>query len=387
MNIFNLFTRGKGAFSQVTSDGKIEAELYKPLSYEDVRDIYLKNAVGERIINLPVQLGLVGIKHNIPEEYNIDINDYLSICKEYIRNVRLYGVSVLFPIVKNDDLSKPLLKTELYEKEVRFNAADPLNCNINVDLDVSSFSYMRVKSIRLTNKGDIHKQRALILTNKNSNLYLNYSNSSFSYVGNSVFANMFSILSLMNSAIIGIERMIQNSSAIILKRTSDGLDNNIEQSIIEEEARILKSIKMNSVVILGDGLELEQLPIGNLDSIKTIIDNINNLLSLSSVDIPAQIWLGEQLSSGFSDGSEELTQLTIYLDNIRYNYIVPTMKFILEHIIYTKEPNIVKAEELVRNLEISFVDTNNKKEVIENSKELIETGVVSNEEVKEQIEA
>lgn len=387
MNIFNLFTRGKGAFSQVTSDGKIEAELYKPLSYEDVRDIYLKNAVGERIINLPVQLGLVGIKHNIPEEYNIDINDYLSICKEYIRNVRLYGVSVLFPIVKNDDLSKPLLKTELYEKEVRFNAADPLNCNINVDLDVSSFSYMRVKSIRLTNKGDIHKQRALILTNKNSNLYLNYSNSSFSYVGNSVFANMFSILSLMNSAIIGIERMIQNSSAIILKRTSDGLDNNIEQSIIEEEARILKSIKMNSVVILGDGLELEQLPIGNLDSIKTIIDNINNLLSLSSVDIPSQIWLGEQLSSGFSDGSEELTQLTIYLDNIRYNYIVPTMKFILEHIIYTKEPNIVKAEELVRNLEISFVDTNNKKEVIENSKELIETGVVSNEEVKEQIEA
>lgn len=388
MNIFNFFkSNNNSAFANVTSDGKIEAELNKKLSYENVRDIYLNNAVGERIVNLPIQLGLVGMKHNIPDEYNIKIEDIIPICEEYIRNVRLYGVGVLFPVLRNDDITKPLLKSELFDKDIRFNVTDPLNCTIDVNRDISSFSYMKVNNIRLNNgKGFLNEKRALVLTNKNSNLYLNYSESGMNYVGNSVFSNMFSILSLMNSAIVGIERMIQNSSALILKRSDAALDNNIEQAVIQEQARILKEIKLNSVVILGDGLDLVQMPIGNLDSIKSVIDNINRLLSLSSIDIPPQIWLGEQLSAGFSDGSEELTQLVIYLDKIRNNYIIPTVKFILEFLIYSKESNIQRANELVDNLEITFNNVNNTETIVDNSKELIEQGVLSQDDVKDQIE-
>lgn len=393
MSIFSYFTglgNGRTAFQKTSNRGLLDSEMDKELSYDDVRDIYTNFALANRIVNLPINLAISNMETNL-EQLNpelikyIDMDGIISKVKEMARVVRIYGLGVIIPVLKDDDVSNPILKTELYDKEIRYNVIEPLKLSTEVDLNPLSFQYKKIKSISVDGKR-IHNNRLLALTNQQTSLYLKYNKSGFSYTGLSVYQNIFKMLQLLNTALISIDRQMIHSSLMLLKQSDAKINNsNLQQQIIEEQARLIEQARQNSTIILKNGYDLQQFQLNNLNSIQEVLSQINNLMALSS-DIPSIIFEGNKISGGFSEGSMEMVQLNNYLDGVRNDLITPILKFILTYEIYNKMENIEEADHIVNNLEITYKKEHLDKEVIENAQELEESGIMDREEIKESIE-
>lgn len=384
--VSGFFNGQNQPYTKTTTNGSIEREMFKSLSYDDVKNIYNHNPLGKRIVTLPIKLALSGVKHNIPSQYDIKIEQYIPIVKEFCRNVRLYGIACMFPVCKDedDDIELPLYTSKLYDKKIKFNVTDPINTNITINTDVCSYNYNGVESVMVRGK-KVYNKRLLCLSNRESQLYLSFSTSAMNYSGQSVYMGIYPILNLLNSAIMGLERMILNSSVLILKNSEESINSNIANQMLNDKANMIQDIKLNSVITLKNGYDLNQMPLSNLDSITQTLNNINNLLALSACDIPPQIFLGDKLSNGLSEGSAELEQLSVYLDNIRNELINPALKFVLTYAIYNKVQNIDEAELLVNNLDITYNDVSDVKEIIDNTDELIDRGVMGANEIRDAI--
>lgn len=382
--MFNFF---KSAFTKTTNSPEQdqEIEVVKKLDYNNVREIYETFPLGSRIINLPISLAFTGIKYNHDlEKLGIELSGIHEVAKQFIRTIRIYGVAVIYPILdKEDDLSNPLFQSDLYDKNIRYNVLEPLTFTANIDLDPTSFSYKKITSINIKGK-PLYRKRTLALTNKETNLFLSYNNASFNYVGLSCFQNIYSVLNLLNTSLIALERMMLQSSLFILEQGDTTISSNLNDNLLKTQAELLRKAKQNSVIILKNGLKLSQFALSNLAPLQETLNQINNLLSLSGSDIPPVIFAGERLSSSFNEGSQELVQLNNYLNNIREGYIIPTMKFLLSYEIFNKVENVALAQELVDTLEITF-NTAPKESIIENAKELQETNILSSSEIKEEI--
>lgn len=387
MGIFNYFTSNKITTTPTTSNnGILDEELSRSLSYDDVRNLYSNYALANRIVNLPINLSVSNLETNI-DEFNVDINidDIIIKVKELVRIVRIYGMGVLLPNIEEDDVSKPLLKSDLFDKEIRYNVIEPLNLNTEIDLNPLSFHFRKIKNISINGK-HIHNKRVLCLTNQSNNLYLKYNRAGLSYTGLSVFQNIYKLLVLLDTAQVSLERQMLHSSLMLLTQENTKINtSNIQQQIIEEQSRLIEQAKQNSTIILRNGYQLNQFQLNNLTSIQEVLSQINNLLALST-DIPAIIFEGNKISGGFSEGSMEMVQLENYLNNIRLELINPTFKFILTYEVYSKVKDIELADNILNNIEITYKKDYLNKEVIENAEELTSNGIMNKDEIKESIE-
>lgn len=371
--MFNLFQKNKNpTFTNTSNNASLDNEMSKNLSYQNVQDIYLNFPLGSRIVNLPINLAFCNFKtglENFDTEMinSLDIPFLITKAKEFIRSVRIYGISGLLAITENDNISEPLLKSKIINSNLRFNVADPLQMNTQIDTNANSFSYRRVKKVSIGGKS-INHNRILILQNGQNQLNLKFNDASFSWAGLSVYSSIFPILNLLNTSLVSLERQMLFSSLMILNQDKLDITSNANQKVLEEQSQIIKNAKQNSVIILKNGLTLNQFKLENLAPLQSTLENINNLLAISS-DIPSLIFSGEKLSNGFSEGNTELELLNLYLDNIRNDFIIPTMKFLLEFQIYNKIENLNLKNEMINALDLSF-ETITKEDYIQEEKEL-----------------
>lgn len=368
--MFNLFQK-KSTFTNTSTNATLDNEMSKNLSYQDVQNIYLNFPLGSRIVNLPINLAFCNFKtglENLDTELinELDIPFLITKAKEFIRNVRIYGVAGLLAITEDDNISEPLLKSTITNSNLRFNVADPLQMNIKIDTNANSFSYRKVKNVSIGGKA-VNHNRILILQNGQNQLNLKFNDASFSWAGLSVYSSIYPILNLLNTSLISLERQMLFSSLMILNQDKIDITSNANQKIIEEQSQILKNAKQNSVIILKNGLTLNQFRLENLAPIQSTLDNINNLLAISS-DIPSLIFSGEKLSNGFSEGNSELELLNLYLDNIRNDFIIPTMKFLLEFQIYNKIEDLTLKNEMINALDLSFAPISKEDYIEEENK-------------------
>lgn len=383
-NLSNFF--GKRAFTQTSNNSKLDNEMNQNLTYSQVQEIYLKFPLGSRIINLPINLAFCNFKTGL-EEYDNEIIQELEIpflitkAKEFIRSVRIYGISALFPIIEDDNLSEPLLKSQLLNSNLRFNIADPLQMKCQIDTRANSFSYRRVLGVTI-NGTPINHNRILILQNGQNQLNLKFNEASFSWAGLSVYSSIYPILNLLNTSLVSLERQMLFSSLMLLNQEKIDISSNANQKNLEEQSEILKNCKQNSVIILKNGLTLNQFKLENLSPITETLNNINNLLSISS-DIPSLIFSGEKLSNGFSEGNTELELLNLYLDNLRNDYIVPTMKFLLEYQIHNKIEDFELRNKMLNDINISFAPISKERYIEESLNDLnSQLSTIETEEIK-----
>lgn len=346
----------------------------------------MKFPLGSRIINLPINLAFCNFKTGL-EEYDNEIIQELEIpflitkAKEFIRSVRIYGISALFPIIEDDNLSEPLLKSQLLNSNLRFNIADPLQMKCQIDTRANSFSYRRVLGVTI-NGTPINHNRILILQNGQNQLNLKFNEASFSWAGLSVYSSIYPILNLLNTSLVSLERQMLFSSLMLLNQEKIDISSNANQKNLEEQSEILKNCKQNSVIILKNGLTLNQFKLENLSPITETLNNINNLLSISS-DIPSLIFSGEKLSNGFSEGNTELELLNLYLDNLRNDYIVPTMKFLLEYQIHNKIEDFELRNKMLNDINISFAPISKERYIEESLNDLnSQLSTIETEEIK-----
>lgn len=396
----NLSSEPKTAITKTSKNGDLESDMFRSLSYKDCQNLYSYIPLAKRIVNLPVKIAInnMNIKWGSEDEYkdeeglkDIDINYLKTLCTDYISKVRLYGYSVLLPLVgPEDNANKPLMKSEIYDKEIRYNILDPLNLTVNIDNNPASYNFKRITSIRVNNGPVIHSNRALALNNRLNNLYLQYNNASYNYVGLSELQIAFPLINLLATSITSMERQLLHSSIMVVEEEKGST--NVNTQAMSTQADLLSQVKQDSVVLLRNGLKLNQFQLNNFDSIGNVIDKINNLISLS-VDIPSALFCDETLSNGFGDGSNESQIVEMYLTDIRNSLIVPTMKFLLAYEVFNKVEDYKKATEIVDNIEIEFgimfnVDEQlkNMDKMTEEQKEILLTGDGSTDEVNDGID-
>lgn len=400
----NLSAAPSTAVTSTSKDGRLESDLYRPLSYKDCQNLYSFIPLAKRVVNLPVKIAInnLNIKWGNEDEYSdveelnyIDINYIKSLCIDYVTKVRLYGYSVLLPIVgPEDEVNKPLIKSEIYDKEIRYNILDPLNLSIDIDNNPASYNFKRITRIRINTGPEIYKNRALALNNRLNNLYLQYNNASFNYVGLSELQTCYCLINVIASAVSSMERQLLHSSIMVLEQ--DGNATNINTQAVTNQSELLSQVKQDSVVILKNGLKLNQFQLQNFDTITNSIDSISKLISMTT-DIPSTLFTDESLGNGFSEGSSDGQLLESYLTDIRNSLIIPTMKFLLAYEVFNKVKDYKLATQIVDSIQIEFgsmfLDNEIIKESDNLSNEIVEeavttesTEVVESDEVKSEPE-
>lgn len=381
LNYFRWGYRGDATSSVVTTSNNstLDQQMYTPLTYVDCQNLYSYIPLAKRIINLPVKIAMnkmnitFGDKklEEIEELRNIDIDNIKAIALDYIIKVRLYGYSILMPLIENDDVSKSLLKSNLYNKDIRYNILDPLQVMVDIERNPTSYNYKKITNIKcvLGSTSNIYPKRCLALQNNLNNLYLQYNRASFNYIGLSELQVCRPLLNLISSAITSQERQLLFSSTFILEK--DESADNINIQALTENANLLSDIKQDSTVILSSGLKLSQFKLDNFDTINSSIDNLQKLIALSS-DIPSFIFTDTSIDEAFSNSDNQASIIETYFDNIRINLITPTIKFILAHEIYSKIDNILKVEELISSMSISFNSLFTSQEVLKHAENFSE---------------
>lgn len=373
----NLSSEPKTAITKTSNNGDLESDMFRSLSYKDCQNLYSYIPLAKRIINLPVKIAInnMNIKWGSEGEYkdeeglkDIDINYVKTLCTDYISKVRLYGYSVLLPLVgPEDNASKPLMKSEIYDKEIRYNILDPLNMTVTIDNNPASYNFKRITSMRVNNGPLIHSNRALALNNRLNNLYLQYNNASYNYVGLSELQSCYCLMNVIATAITSMERQLMHSSLMVVEEEKGST--NVNTQSMTAQADLLSQVKQDSVVLLRNGLKLNQFQLSNFDTITNSIDSINKLISMTT-DIPSVLFTDESLGNGFSEGSSDGQIVEMYLTDIRNSLIIPTMKFILAYEVFNKVKDYKKAAEIVDNIVIEFGSIFLDKEIIKESDKL-----------------
>lgn len=373
----NLSSEPKTAITKTSKNGYLESDIFRSLSYKDCQNLYSYIPLAKRIINLPIKIAInnMNIKWGSEDEYkdeeglkDIDINYIKTLCTDYISKVRLYGYSVLLPLVgPEDNASKPLMKSEIYDKEIRYNILDPLNVTVTIDNNPTSYNFKRITSMRVINGPLIHSNRALALNNRLNNLYLQYNNASFNYVGLSELQSCYCLMNVIATAITSMERQLMHSSLMVVEEEKGST--NVNTQSMTAQADLLSQVKQDSVVLLRNGLKLNQFQLSNFDTITNSIDSINKLISMTT-DIPSVLFTDESLGNGFSEGSSDGQIVEMYLTDIRNSLIIPTMKFILAYEVFNKVKDYKKAAEIVDNIVIEFGSIFLDKEIIKESDKL-----------------
>lgn len=350
------------------NDNSLDLQMHKLLSYTDLRDIYLKVPLASAIINKPIKLALYGLKSNV-NDY-IDINNVIYIAESLIRNIKLYGLGVILPIQDDeDDISKPLLKSNIYSKNIKYNILDPLNTSITVENNPLSYNFQNIKSLYVRGK-KVAKERVLALTNNTTHLYLNYNRGAFTYSGLSVLQNLYPVLNLLYSAIVSLERALLNSSTLILIQSKSD-DDNTAMQMVQQAAQFTKQIKQDSTIILKNGWDIKEFKLENLSSITDCLNYIEKLIATAAGEIPVEAFLDLNASNGLNNNNAEMiSMLNVYLQSQRNNYITPTIKWIINHELYSKIDDPILVNELMDNLEITYENIKS----IEEKKELIKEG-------------
>lgn len=364
----NAYTNG---MISTGNDTTLDTQMHKLLSYTELRDIYLKVPLASAIINKPIKLAMYGVSTNV-NEY-IDLNNLIYIAESFIRNVKLYGLGVILPIQdENDNISEPLLKSNIYSKHIKYNILDPLNTNINIENNPLSYNFQNIKSLYVRGKR-VAKERVLAITNNTTQLYLNYNRGAFTYSGLSVLQNIYPILNLLYGSIVSLERALLNSSILILTQSKSD-DDNTAMQMVQQAADITKQIRQDSTIILKNGWDIKEFRLENLSAVTDCLNYIEKLIATAAGEIPVEAFLDLNASNGLNNNNAEmLSMLNVFLNNQRNNYITPTLKWLINHELYARVENPLLVEELMDNLEITYETIKS----VEEKKELIKDDSVT----------
>ena len=137
---------------------------------------------------------------------------------------------------------------------------------------------------------------------------------------------------------------------------------------VQQAAQFTKQIKQDSTIILKNGWDIKEFKLENLSSITDCLNYIEKLIATAAGEIPVEAFLDLNASNGLNNNNAEMiSMLNVYLQSQRNNYITPTIKWIINHELYSKIDDPILVNELMDNLEITYENIKS----IEEKKELI----------------
>lgn len=320
---------------------------YRDLTYLECRDIYRYWGLGKRMAtalpNFAMSAGRVlTCGFNIPEaedalkkaSLELDIEGVAYRTAVY---ARIFGLSFIYASADKSIDTKNAIDYDYIHsgKPFKLNVLDPLAAGGNIVIDMEPLNTTFGLPIDLRIRGKkIHSQRLLICMN-DLPLFLKFTPSNFSFSGPSIYQNMTLLIRSWNRAIISIQRLATKASALILKAKDSGaITNAVQNFAMQRNLEFLRKIENDGIASIKVGEELEFFNLTGMKEVDTIIQKIQNALMMALSDTPSGILLDNYLSTGLSDGDNDMKTIIIAVEKFRKDVLTPIYKFLDKYLCY-----------------------------------------------------
>ncbi|MEN9755878.1 MAG: hypothetical protein RL755_65 [Pseudomonadota bacterium] len=323
------------------------------LGYQLCKQLYLHHPLGAKIVDLPIVKALSKPRKlsvpNSPEDLVVKafVDEWNalkvdSIIANIARQARIYGFGSAIMGVDDEGVeseqktktNEPLPLEQLYKLNIFFNVLDPLNTAGSVILsqDANSVDFQRIDSVTCQGK-PYHHSRVCTFMNERP-IYLSYTQSSYGYVGRSVFTrSLFPMKSYIRSMITD-DSVATKAGLLVMKTKKAGtIVNKTMLAISEFKRTVLKGAATGNVLDMGTDDSVETLNMTNVNqamdaSRKNILENI-----AAAAGLPAKLLSNETFATGFGEGAEDAKEIAEYIDWFR-NELQPLYDFFDQIVMY-----------------------------------------------------
>ena len=317
-------------------------------SYQICKEIYSYHPIGKKMVDAPItkaqsQERLITIPDS-PEEA---VRDQFKLvwkelgCDRLIRNTfrlsRVYGLSVVAAMIKGLNPKDPIDYPNLWKvrDKLSFNMLDPLNTagSMVLNQDPNAPDFQKVQNVSIAGI-TYNPSRCVVVMNEDP-LYIEYTTSSFGYVGRSVYQRALLPLKSFIQSMITDDLVTIKAGVLVAKMKSQGsIMDNVMLGFQAIKRAFIQEARVGNTLTIGDEEEISSLDLQNIDGAmttarKNILENI-----ATSNDMPAVILNSETFAEGFADGTEDAKVVVEYINGVRsemgtlYDYFTTIVQYL-----------------------------------------------------------
>jgi len=299
--------------------------------YELCREIYLNHPHGAKLTDFPISMAQHKPRKitipKAPDDGEMLVEAFLTEWKNVHadlnifntgRLARVYGVSTLGAVVKDDNSAIELDFKKLDKATVSFNVWDPLNTagSLVLSQDPNALDYQKPTGVSV-NGQSYHRSRVCVLMNE-APIYIAYQSSGFGFVGRSVYQRgLMPLKSFVMT--MATDMMIALKAGVLVAKMqmqSSAVDG-IMSRMLGKKREIVKEAQVGNVINIGVDEDIESLNMQNLEgpyelARKNIIEN-----EAAACGTPAKIVLAETYAEGFGEGTEDAKAVAQFIESIR----------------------------------------------------------------------
>lgn len=296
-------------------------------SYQLCKTIYTHHPMGAKIVEMPVKMAQSQSRLITVEDAPEDVRDQFTRVWEemqadyYIRGTmfikRIYGAASL-AVLDAGKPGEPLDPEKLAAADLAFNILDPLNTagSLITSQDPNSRNFLKSSGL-MVNGVPYHASRTCVVFNEQP-IYIDYTGSSFGYVGRSVFQRaLFPLKSFIQSMIT--DDMVTRKAGLLIAmlRGAGSIINRLMEGAAALKRMLLKEGETDNVLSIHTDEKIESLNLQNTDTAMTTArSNIIRNIAVAT-PMPAQILEDESFGKGFSDGAEDTKNIVRFVNEIR----------------------------------------------------------------------
>ena len=316
-------------------------------SYEVCKQIYLYHPFGQKIVDFPLYMATYKPRKisvpKAPDDGSMLVEAFNEEWAELkanqciinaARTARIYGISTLGLIVKDEDTQEQVDFKKLYGASISLSTFDPLNTagSLVLNQDPNALDFQKVSGVSVSGK-PYHRSRVCVLMNE-APIYISYESAGFGFVGRSIYQRgLFPLKSFLHT--LATDMMIATKSGVLVSKMesqSSAVDQ-VQRNIFGQKRQMVKEAQTNNVLSIGTSESIESLDLKNIDGAyslarKNIIENIS-----SACGTPAKLLLSETFAEGFGEGTEDAKAIAQFIDGIR-EWMEPLYEFMTEIVMY-----------------------------------------------------
>ena len=312
--------------ADIDRNGRLEytecARLYRywPLGRRLAERIVSKAFSVEREISFGY-----GVPHEIIEEFKRVSKETAQddAIKQAAILARIYGQAVLYAASDKEKLYEPLTNKKAQNGRLKFKAGDPLAIQVTVNQNPQLLNFLYPERVEIGGS-EISPQRATVLMN-GIPMYLQYSGSSYSYGGRSVYENQLPIIRAWAQTLRSMGRISDRASGIYAffsRFKKGGLEVNSAQKSLE----LIKTLSDTGGVAMGADDRVEVPTTSGIGDLESLMQRIEREVVTAS-DTPLSVLLDERLANGFGNGTEDFKTIIQDIDAYRNQYLRPLYEF------------------------------------------------------------
>ena len=236
---------------------------------------------------------------------------------------RIYGQAVLYAASDKEKLSDPLTNKKTQNGRLKFKAGDPLAIQVTVNQNPQLLNFLYPERVEIGGS-EISPQRATVLMN-GIPMYLQYSGSSYSYGGRSVYENQLPIIRAWAKTLRSMGRISDRASGIyaFFSRFKKG---GLEAHAAQKSLELVKTLSDTGGVAMGADDRVEVPTTSGIGDLEQLMQRIEREVVTAS-DTPLSVLLDERLANGFGNGTEDFKTIIQDIDAYRNQYLRPLYEF------------------------------------------------------------